>query len=90
MGVLCFDGGFDAIRTKRRNGRMDWSEKDKVCCIVRGRLDAGNDVVVDEVIGRGSKTMGFRRRVRRGVDSQKKKGRDETEIRFVASPTKKK
>ena len=25
---------------------MDWSEKDKVCCIVHGRLDAGNDVAV--------------------------------------------
>ena len=66
------------------------SERDKVCCFVRGRLDAGNDVVIDKVIERSSKTMGFRRQVRRGVDSQKKKGRDETEIRFVASPAKKK
>ena len=54
------------------------------------KMGAGNDVVINEVIEKSSKTMGFRRRVRRGVDSQKKKGRDETEIRFVASPTKKK
>ena len=25
---------------------MDWSEKDKVCCIAHGRPDAGNDVAV--------------------------------------------